>query len=249
MRNLGEIGFSKYCVTECGKVYSLRVNRFLSGWTNVSGYTMYALTDDNGKVHRNVFGHRAIAQAFVDGYKEHLQVNHINGIKTDNSLKNLEWVTASENVAHANATGLRPPTFLTDLNKLPSEKEKVHDWTERRTTSHLVEEDIIEICKLLEDGYRVCDVSSMTGFDRRFCQKIRDKYHKKWEHITKDYTFDKISRKRKTSPEKVVEVCKMLEAGDKSINKISEETGLCRKTVSSIKSRRFHIDLSKNFKF
>jgi hypothetical protein len=45
--------------------------------------------------------HRLVAQAFCDGYAEGLQVNHKNGIRTDNRFENLEWVTASENMQHS----------------------------------------------------------------------------------------------------------------------------------------------------
>ncbi len=45
--------------------------------------------------------------AFVDGYRDELDINHKNGRKGDNSPSNLEWVTAKENFKHAIETGLR----------------------------------------------------------------------------------------------------------------------------------------------
>jgi hypothetical protein len=42
-----------------------------------------------------------VATAFVEGWREGLQVNHKNGVKTDNRAENLEWVTSSENHQHA----------------------------------------------------------------------------------------------------------------------------------------------------
>jgi hypothetical protein len=51
--------------------------------------------------------HRLVAVHFIENFENKLEVNHIDGIKSNNTLDNLEWVTSSENKNHAFKIGLR----------------------------------------------------------------------------------------------------------------------------------------------
>lgn len=51
--------------------------------------------------------HRTVAKTFIENIHNKKEVNHINWIKTDNRLENLEWCTRSENMIHADINKLR----------------------------------------------------------------------------------------------------------------------------------------------
>lgn len=70
------------------------------------GYHYASFHGKDGKC-KSVRVHRLVALAFIPNDDEKKTfVNHINGIKTDNNVTNLEWVTPSGNVQHAIDTKL-----------------------------------------------------------------------------------------------------------------------------------------------
>lgn len=98
-----------YMVSNHGNVKSLRRNIVLRP-TNDEGYLKIKL-QFNRKT-KSVRVHRVVAFAFIPNPENKSQINHINGIKDDNRVENLEWCTNIENIAHARKNGLVPKTVL-----------------------------------------------------------------------------------------------------------------------------------------
>lgn len=78
--------------------------RVLKPWLDSNGYEVIYIAIDKGRDARNV--HRLIAETYLEGSGNGLDVNHKDGVKTNNRPENLEWCTRKENMAHALAAGL-----------------------------------------------------------------------------------------------------------------------------------------------
>ena len=100
--NDGVVIHNKYVVFKSGDVFNLHGVKMV-GMIDRCGYRELIL---NGKNHRV---HRLVAEAFIPNPNNLPCVNHIDGNKQNNFVKNLEWCTHSENMIHAYQTGLEQP--------------------------------------------------------------------------------------------------------------------------------------------
>ena len=102
------VGFENYEVSNLGRIKSLskkikcvngfRISKEKMLKNNTSGsYNRVQM----GKDSKHLSIHRLVALTFIENPLNKPCVNHINGIKKDNRVENLEWVTYSENTKHA----------------------------------------------------------------------------------------------------------------------------------------------------
>lgn len=98
-----------YEISNIGRVKSLGNNRFkidkmVKLAKDKNGYSYVCLWKKG--LGKKIKIHRLVATAFIPNPDNKPMVNHKNGIKTDNRVKNLEWCSCKENVAHAILSGL-----------------------------------------------------------------------------------------------------------------------------------------------
>lgn len=110
-----ETKYKNYFVSNKGRVKSIdrmlppdamhpkgqfKKGKTLTPHDNGHGYLTVMLTIKTA-TQKRPYIHRLVAETFIPNPQNKKQINHKNGIKSDNSVKNLEWATRSENVKHS----------------------------------------------------------------------------------------------------------------------------------------------------
>lgn len=85
---------TKYLVTEDGRVFSEKTNRFLIGVNN-NGYIQINIGGS-----RREYLHRMIAECYIPNPNSYLVINHIDNNRSNNRVENLEWCTQKMNNDH-----------------------------------------------------------------------------------------------------------------------------------------------------
>lgn len=160
-----------YDVSNMGQVRNRKTGHYLAQMDDNGGYLELKIHGKTRKVHRLVM------ETFCPTDNDQLQVNHIDGDKTNNKLSNLEWVTPRQNMRHAVRTGLH--------KALKGEDHPMNINSE---------EKIINACEMLESGkYSRKEVANITGISHGVIKQITRGVL--WSHISKNYDFSNIPNK------------------------------------------------------
>ena len=84
-----------YAVSDCGQVFSYISGRYLKPGASKSKYLTVAFLKDGKQ--KTKYVHRLVAETFLEADDKRNEVDHIDGDRTNNNVKNLRWVTSSEN--------------------------------------------------------------------------------------------------------------------------------------------------------
>lgn len=159
--------YPKYMVSNIGRIKRVYIgmpeaDTIRKPVFNKKGYYRIQIRNDEGG--RIWFLHRIVAEAFIPNPDNKPYVNHINGIKSDNRVENIEWCTNQENQNHAWKNGLKDSQLGEKCNL--------------STTS----EDDVRLVRLFHDtGKSISEISKTLSLSKRVVQSITSKTA--WKHL------------------------------------------------------------------
>lgn len=218
----------QYMISKTGDVIDIKHKVHVPVHINRSGYLEVSLKmiRDDVEMSRRVLVHRLVAWEFIPNPNHYPQVNHIDGIKTNPNVTNLEWCTQKYNNEHAIRTGLRPigeDASYSIISNATAEK----------------------ICTLMDKGWKNIDIVHELGVPYEIVQNIRNRIS--WKHISYKYYF---GTQKRITEKKAREICRYLELGF-SVKDIVKICKVGKSTVLNIRNGYTWKDIASeyNFKF
>lgn len=127
---------TNYLIDEQGNIFNIKTNKFLKGSIK-HGYRSVKLTVNGVK--KDYLVHRLVAETFLMNSDNLPQVNHKDGNKLNNDISNLEWISASDNIAHSWQVLKRKKRQT--LQPLDENVEDNEDWVQYLNTNYYVCKD------------------------------------------------------------------------------------------------------------
>lgn len=206
---------TRYYATEDGIILNGGTLRELAQTIDKQGYLCVSLYMPEL---RTVRVHRIVAEAFLGVPGQGLVVNHIDGCKVNNSIRNLEYVSSSENTKHAYDTGLKSKG--SDLS-----------W------SKLNEASVHEIKHKLAAGVLAARLAEEYAVSPGVISQIHS--GRAWSHVLPDLSlnYTKAERKRKLTAADIPDIRASFANGETD-TKIAERYGVNRGTIFQIRCGR-----------
>ena len=157
--------FLDYEVSTFGRVRSNKVHwkssRILKPFLLGGGYYCVDLCKEGKR--SSFYIHHLVLKAFIGLRPLGYEANHKDGIKVNNKIKNLEWLSRSENLAHAHQIGLR------------------NQNGENNSQAKLKSKDVLRIRELIKQNIRQATIAKMFKISDTLVSRIV--HHKSWNHI------------------------------------------------------------------
>jgi len=205
----------RYDCSEEGNVYSLLTNCVLKPYTYA--YPSVVLHKDGKRKTHHI--HALVASAFLGERPIGLVVNHIDSVKTNNHVSNLEYITHKMNVEHAIKIGIR------------------NDVGEENSYSKLCNEDIPKIRELLASReFTQMQIAKMFGISNYSISLI--KTGKTWQSVDGGLELDLGDKPHVLKEEEVKEIRQILDCGDYSYREIGKMFGVSEKAIWRIATGR-----------
>lgn len=113
-----------YIINNIWNIITLKANSIRKQYFDKDCYRKVLLFKD--RINKSFQVHRLVAKAFIPNPENKPCVNHINWIKDDNRVENLEWCTRSENIRHAFDTWLMKNNFFIRKQPMKGKFWKYH---------------------------------------------------------------------------------------------------------------------------
>lgn len=157
-----------YAVTNFGDVYSYKSNRFLKPQSNGKGYLQVTLV--KGKVKRKYYVHRLVAEAFLPRFDIEgivWTVDHINKVRHDNRVNNLQWVTNFDNIKLMNQ---RNKYTIEDVNRLIKQTTLFNETPEEKESYMQDSQSIYNF--YLREIDRIASKMAIANFQKRYADAL-----------------------------------------------------------------------------
>ena len=172
--NFGRVKSKERYVNTIGGAKRKIKDKILKPTLDSRGYYVVSLYNEKGKSNPKLI-HRLVCETFLENKNNYPVINHINGIKIDNRLENLEFCTQSHNIKEAYRLGLEKPN-KTNLGKFGIKNKKARK----------IKQIDINTNEIINVFYGVCEAGRKTGINYRnidLCLKNKRNYAGgyKWE--------------------------------------------------------------------